>query len=439
VVFASRWTGGLDIVDLARGAVRPLTHPDASRGEVRHAWPDLASSAGVVTFSIAHALDAADSQPAWVSLRTGAITRLALEASDSRTIGEDRLLLFRRGASAVVSVDRQWTGSIDEPLTLPETVVVDDMDGGATAAFSENGVRVAVDDAAVERDAAWIGEGADAVEVSGLRGLEDRAVSADGQRVAAVERQPGRATLWALDLVSGVRVRVAAAPRIAAPMWAPDGRTLAVGVSDGGPLALATVSVDQPAPPRTLATDPRGLLPSSWASDGSRVIAMRATVDRGWDIVGVPVNGGPVSPLVSTAADEVEAAVSPDGTRLAYLSNASGDWTLLVRPIEGNAPALAVAPDVRDVAWADAATLIYRVGDRMLRVPLSNARDRMEAGRPRAVATGVVRVARGVAPNGRLLVTLRSHPADRPHVALGWLDALRAYLTANAPMPRSFR
>jgi serine/threonine-protein kinase len=439
VVFASRWTGGLDIADLSRGGVRPLTRPDAARGELRHAWPGLVPTADIVTFSIAYGLDSGGSEAAWVSLRTGDVTRLALDSTDTRPVGDEHLLLLRPGTSAVVPVDRNWTGPTGEQVSLPDTVSVDDRDGGAAAAFSGNGVRVAVDEAEPNQDAVWIGNGADAVEVSGLRGLDDRAVSPDGAHVAAVERQSGRATLWAIDLVSGVRARVAVASRIASPVWAPDSRTLAVGISNGGPLALATVSVDQPAPARTLATDPRGLLPCSWEPDGSRLLAIQASADRGWDIVNVLAAGGPVAPLISTPADEVGAAVAPDGTKLAYLSNASGDWTLFVRPIAGEGPALAVAPDVRAVAWADASTLIYLTGDRVLSVPLSVGRDRIEAGRPQSVAIGVVGVARGTGPNGRLLATLRRHAANRPHVVLGWLDALRAYLAANAPMPRSFR
>jgi Tol biopolymer transport system component len=257
--------------------------------------------------------------------------------------------------------------------------------------------------------------------------------------VAAVERQPGRATLWSIDLVSGVRVRVAVAPRIASPVWSPNDRTVAIAISEGGPLALAVANVDQAGQPRVLARDSRGLLPSGWTPDGSRVVAVQSTTDRGWDIVTVPVAGGPVAPVIATGADEVSGVVSPDGDRLAYLSNASGDWTLLVGPIRNDGPTLAVAPEVRAVAWADATTLLYQSGDRVLRVPLSTSRDRIQAGRPEPVASGVAGLARGVGPGGRLLATVRRGPHGRPHVVLGWLEWLRAQLTANAPMPRSFR
>jgi serine/threonine-protein kinase len=438
IVFASRWTGGLDIVDVSRGGSRPLTRPDTARGELRHSWPGRVPSGEAVTFSIAYGVDAAGSQPAWVSLPAAAITRLASAGSDAHAIDDGHLLLFRPGASAVVPVDRNWTGPAGEALRLPGTVAVNDMDGAATAAFSANGVRVAIEEAEPDEDAVWIG-GADRVRVNGLRGLEDRAVSPDGQRVAAVERQPGRATLWSVDLVSGVRVRVASAARIASPAWGPDGRTVAIAISEGGPFALALENVDQLAQPVTLVRDSRGLLPSSWTPDGSRVIAIQSTADRGWDVVAVPAAGGAVTPLVATGADEVDPVVSPDGARLAYLSNASGDWTLLVRSIRGEGPALAIAPDVRTVTWADPTTLLYRTGDRVLRVGLSIGRDRIEAGRPQEVAGGVVGLARGVGPDARLLATLRRGSPGTPHVVLGWLDVLRAHLAANAPMPRSFR
>jgi Tol biopolymer transport system component len=325
-------------------------------------------------------------------------------------------------------------------VNLPDVVPIDELSGGAAVAISGNGVRVAADGGAdAMRDAKWVGDGVDDADVTGLRGLEDRAVSPDGRRVAAVERQVGRATLWVVDLISGVRVRVAAARRLASPVWAPDNRTLAVGLSDGGPFALAITHVDRSDAPRILAHDTRGLLPSCWTPDAARLLAMRATSDRGWDIVAIPAAGGTLSPVVAGNADDVRAVVSPDGAHLAYLSNASGDWTLLVRRLDGDGPALAIAPDVRSVAWTGAATLLYATGDRLVRVTLSIGDGGMEAGPSRTIATGIARVARGAAPDGRVLATMRGDRSRGAHVSLGWLEALRAQLAANEPMPKSFR
>jgi len=98
------------------------------------------------------------------------------------------------------------------------------------------------------------------------------------------------------------------------------------------------------------------------APDGQRV----TIVARG-DVFTVPAKEGPTRNLTQSAGvHERAAAWSPDGRTIAYLSDATGEFELYVRPQDGRGPAVQVttggdsyafdpvwSPDAKKLLWAD--------------------------------------------------------------------------------------
>ena len=146
IVFASKWTGGLDVVRASGGDVRSLTVPDASLGELRHAWPVAIPDSRQVLFSVAHTLGAADGGgPGVLDMTTGGVRRLDARASDAWPLRDGHVLLYAPDTTAVAPVDSRWQLVTGTVLALPDRPFVDPSSGGAAAAVATSGVRVALD------------------------------------------------------------------------------------------------------------------------------------------------------------------------------------------------------------------------------------------------------------------------------------------------------
>ncbi|HUL74496.1 MAG TPA: CehA/McbA family metallohydrolase [Vicinamibacterales bacterium] len=126
------------------------------------------------------------------------------------------------------------------------------------------------------------------------------------------------------------------------PQWSPDGRSIALTMDTDGNLDVGVVSADGGAVTRL--TDAREVdLEPAWSRDNQDLYFVSARGGRGFDIYKVRVADRSVAPVVTDPGDQVQPAVSPDGTTLAYVSpvpgklGTGGIWT---RPLAGGAPAL---------------------------------------------------------------------------------------------------
>jgi gamma-glutamyltranspeptidase/glutathione hydrolase len=108
------------------------------------------------------------------------------------------------------------------------------------------------------------------------------------------------------------------------PAWSPDGKTIAFASDDGRGFDLMTVPAagGDAHPLTTLAGDERW---PSWTGDGRIVFSHRSSTR--WRLHVVSATGGNPVPLFDDAGedDEREGAVSPDGTRIAYVSDRDSD------------------------------------------------------------------------------------------------------------------
>jgi len=70
------------------------------------------------------------------------------------------------------------------------------------------------------------------------------------------------------------------------------------------------------------------------APDGREILG-EMPIAGARDLVRVPIEGGEPRAIFQTAADETEAALSPDGRWLAYTSDATGRQEIWLRPFDG--------------------------------------------------------------------------------------------------------
>lgn len=170
------------------------------------------------------------------------------------------------------------------------------------------------------------------------RPYSEQHVSPDGTRLIVGISQITEGGLWLADLARGTIARTAGGMFYGAPRWTPDGQRVAFLGLVGGAYALAWQRPDGSAPAAVLVKDV--LIPSSWSPDGRRL----ATSDFN-DIVIVTVEGGKatVAPLARTPKREAAPEFSPDGTWIAYESDATGRSEVYIRPYPGPGPSIPVS------------------------------------------------------------------------------------------------
>jgi Tol biopolymer transport system component len=150
-------------------------------------------------------------------------------------------------------------------------------------------------------------------------------LSPDGNRLAVeIETPEGDDDIWILDLERGTRVRLTDEGRNNRPVWSPDGTRIAFSSdrSDGGSLYWRNSNGSGEA--TLLLSREREQYPESWSPDGRAISFLEAPAyGRTRDVWILPLEGEPFA-FTKTASYERQAAFSPDGHWLAYVSDESG-------------------------------------------------------------------------------------------------------------------
>ncbi len=158
--------------------------------------------------------------------------------------------------------------------------------------------------------------------------------SPDGSKLAYVSFENKAAEIFVQTLRSGVREKVSARAGVnGAPAWSPDGRTLALILSRGeGNLDLFTLHlggqmVTRLTDQRSIETEP------SWSPDGHSIFF---TSDRagGPQIYRVAADGGAAQRVSFEGNYNARPRVSPDGKRLAVVTNDRGNYRIALIDLE---------------------------------------------------------------------------------------------------------
>jgi gamma-glutamyltranspeptidase len=175
-----------------------------------------------------------------------------------------------------------------------------------------------------------------AAQPASVRGVQDPAWSPDGRRLAFSYLDQ----IWT-STPDGRRGRALRDGSIAVerdPAWSPDGRTIAFAADAGKGFDIYTTSADGKSP-LTITNDAADDRWPSWTRDGRLIFSRRDGLR--WRLFVVPAAGGEASPLFSdTPAEETEreGRVSPDGARVAYVSDREsedGDVDVWVADLPG--------------------------------------------------------------------------------------------------------
>jgi hypothetical protein len=202
-------------------------------------------------------------------------------------------------------------------------------------------------------------------------------LSPDGHRLAYAGSDPR--DLFVLDLATGISTRLTFENQLVSFLvWSPDGRRI-VFARVGSRGWEARIKAADGAGQDSLVFHGLGLFsfPQAWSRDGRWLLVRSSDPSGNYDFWRVPMTGaGKPEVYQKTAAQEVDASLSPDGRWVAYTADEEGKRSLYVQsfPDPGAKYEVNVA-NVGGAGWAESgdALMILTTQGEVLQVQVSTA------------------------------------------------------------------
>ena len=424
IVFAE-FTSGASVfrVPATGGNAQAITKLDASRGDNNHAGPQILPGGRDVLYS-----RTPSSKIVAISLATG--EQKELTEGDWPQYVPNGHLVFLRGTSL-------WAAPFDSNRVAVTGTAVRLLDGvvGPPVA-SRDGTLIYLSGVPQLVKLVWVDRQGreDPLDLAPAM-INDVAVSADGKQLAlSIGSFIHKLDIWIGDLSRRTLTRLTTPATLNIyPLWSRDGAHLVYSSNLEGQRNLFRRQADGSGQPERLTRSVSQQSPWGWSRDGQTLVVQQLRPQTSWDIAAVAVDGGHETALVETPGVDLDAALSPDGRWLAYSSNASDTFQIMVRPfpnVSENSWQISTTGG-RESRWSrDGRELFYRQGSSIMQVSI-DAGSTFRPGRPALVVKGDYIGTRGekawdIGPDGRFLMK-KEVPADYSlNVVLGWIDELRA-------------
>ena len=246
-------------------------------------------------------------------------------------------------------------------------------------------------------------------------------ISPDGSRIALDRGRPGRRDVWIFEVESGTLHPLARGDDDEeSPIWSADGDRVIYTSGRGAEANLHARAGGGDGAPERLSDSGNRQWAQSWSSDGRVLVFSSRTVHatdgpQPLDVRMMMLDDDRrIAPLLVSASNESNPAVSPDGAWIAYRSDESGRNEVYVERFPDLGDRVRVSTDGgTSPLWSpDGAELYYREGRALMAVPVETGTT-FTAGRPETLFEGpyLDDLARNydLAPDGRFLMI---KPAD---------------------------
>jgi serine/threonine protein kinase/Tol biopolymer transport system component len=430
------------------GAVQPLTH--LAKGEVAQRWPDFLPGGKAVLFGTSsNAISFSSAQVAVQSFGTGGRRNLIQGATYPRYASSGHLIYAQGGSLMAVPFDAQRLTTTGATVPVVDGVLQSPINGAAQYSLSATGTLVYVMGGvqSEKRRLVWVNRnGSEQPLAAPAHAYFAPRLSPDGRRVAVgITEQDNQ--IWLFDLSRETLTRFTFEGNANLnPTWTPDGKRIAFDSIKGGTaLNIFWQLADGSGGREQLSTSEYTQVPFSWSPDGQVLAFFEVNPITQRDIwvlrVGDPsASSGQVrkaQPFLQTPSDEAVPRFSPDGRWLAYTSDESGRYEIYVQPYPGPGGKWQISTEGgTEPAWnPNGRELFYRSGDKMMAVDIAS-KPGFAAGTPRILFQGrydvgpVPSVDYDVSPDGQRFLMVKSTEQEQAaptqiNVVLNWFEELK--------------
>jgi serine/threonine-protein kinase len=402
------------------GRPRIFARPDSGSGEMFRS-PILLPGRRTVLFAL---FKGATSRLAALDLRTGAVTRFDQTGISPQWVDPGFVVLGNPdGTLMALPFDADKVRPTGAPVTIVRDVLQPD---GITsrAAVSRSGSIVYPQSGVISlRQMTWVSRSGEATPLAAEpRAFANPRFSPDGRRVAVDITEsggPGR-DVWVLDIAQRTWSRLTTNGVSDRPVWTPDGRRLVYSSNDD----LWWIAADGSGRPDSLLVATGSRFAGTVTPDG-RAVVFQETSGGTDGIRTLAFDSAPAArTLIPAAFTESAPALSPDGHWLAYQSDEAGRMEVYVQPY----PALGARVPVSlqggtEPAWSrDGRELFYRAGDSLMAASVMTSPTFAVTGRRRLFSGAFLRGGTfreyDVARDGQHFVMIRGGPAQSALIAL---------------------
>ena len=447
IVYAPSPTSGLLRLPPGGGAPVVLTEVDA--GERTHRWPAVLPGGTEVAFTVGvvgQPGDYEESRIDAVELASGRRRTLLTGASMVRFTANGLVLLGRQGqvlAAPLAGLSPATVESAKQVLKdvagVPASGIVHfDVAQDGTLVYAER------DPHADELDLVWFGPDGE-VEPIGVQKEQYNLlrIAPDGRRVAmSIGPGGGRGgDIWILDLATKASSKLTFDGSSDAPVWTSGGDEVLFRTAlPAGTEEFRQRPADGSREARTIVqfADARARGPIGYMADGSLLFWEDGGTGSAGNVLFLPpgANGDQAQPFASTAAIEIQPAISPDGRFVAYTVDSTGQPGVYVQPFPPTGAKWQVASGATLPLWSrDGRELYFTRDDVLWTVPVSLSGS-FSMGAPREltriplnlVLSFDTSISVDRARDGRLLAVRASSTArtnEHLVLVLNWFEKLR--------------
>jgi Tol biopolymer transport system component len=345
-----------------------------------------------------------------------------------------------------VPFDPQGLTVTGTPVPVVDGVLQSSTSGAAQYSLSSTGslVYVCGEFQSAQRRLVWVTRnGAEQTVTAPVRTYLFPRLSPDG-RTVAVGVSERETHIWLYDLARETSTRFTFEGIVNHnPTWTPDGKRIAFNSDKDGETSIYWQLTDGSGGLERLTTSPYPNIPMSWSSDGQLLAFIESNPTTGSDIWVLRLSDRKPQPFLQTTFNESVPRFSPDGHWLAYISNESGRFEVYVQPYPGPGGKLQISTEGgTEPVWnRNGRELFYRSGDKMMAVDIST-KPNFAAGKARMLFEGRYERTPATSPNydvspdGQRFLMLKPSQQEAPaptqiNVVLNWFEELKRRVPAD--------